>query len=316
MSLYHTDGVDSMLKHWEHTEYISTEEYDSFTQLGTELKPTVSIGYNTALYVEAPDRKRVECVYDARIKGIRLIKGKGPNRDLRLYYDAVNNEDITILAVDGLTGTGKTSTTMEYLIKKNLRDVDISEQSFNYSLDGTTDERKPSDRKIIISKPMVNAGGEEYGFLPGDINEKLVPTITNFTQYFDRYHPAGFTLLREAGFVEIAPLGFIRGRDVEDTDLVVDECQNTKELITMATRRAQGTRMFFLGDTTVFQIDREGNTPEKNGLADLISLLNGAPYFMYIEMKTLEHVVRSNEVKDIMRRLFKKHGENPREWII
>lgn len=300
-------------KHWEHSEYLPTHSYDALKLGSVEIKPSVGIEYNTALYVYAEGRKPLECIYDGHIKSIRPIKGKGPNRDLRLYTDAVMNENITVMAVDGLPGTGKTSTLLKHLINKNLSDIDVNERV----LDGVSDwDIKPSDRKILIAKPAINADGEEYGFLPGDINEKIVPTLSNYTQYFDRYHPAGFELLRAAGYVEVLPLGFVRGRDAENIDVVVDECQNTKELITMVTRRAIDSRIFLLGDTTVFQIDRPGNTPSKNGLADVIDLLKGAHYFMHIEMKALEHIVRSEEVRDVMRRLFNRHGEDPKEWVI
>lgn len=319
-----------MNKHWEHTEYLNDEQYDSFI-LGAKFVPSTPLPYNIALYVDHLDngctdssRKRLECIYDGETKCIRPIKTKGANRDLRLYKDALNNKNITMLAVDGLVGTGKTSTLIEYLIEKNLKDVDLSDRvidgtgvsSFlSYSVMGD-DNDKATDRKILIAKPAVNSAGEEYGFLPGDINEKMTPTLRNYTQYFDRLHPAGFELLRENGYVDILPLGFIRGMDADNMDIIVDEAQNTKELITVATRHAKDARTFFIGDTSPFQIDRENNTPEKNGLSDFIDLMNGAPYFQYIEMKSLEHIVRSDEVRDIMRRMFKKHGRNPKEWIM
>lgn len=305
-----------MVKHWEHVEHLSTADYDALL-LGAKVVPSIDIPYNTAMYVSAEDRKRLECIYDGATKSIRLIKGRGPNRDLRLYKDALNNENITMLAVDGLVGTGKTSTLIEHLINKNLSKVNLESSHANlYSLDGEDDDDKVTDRKILISKPAVNSAGEEYGFLPGDINEKIVPTLKNYTQYFDRLHPAGFELLRENGYVEILPLGFVRGMDADNMDVVVDEAQNTKELVTIATRHAKDTRTFFIGDTSPFQIDKEGNDPNNNGLADIIDLMTGAPYFQYIEMKSLEHIVRSEEVKDVMRRMFKKHGQNPREWIL
>ena len=319
-----------MIKHWEHTEYLRTEDYDSLVRGATGIVPTKPLEYNTALYVEVrfddykdrPSRKRIECIYDGVLKCIRPIKAKGANRDLRLYKDALSNENITILAVDGLVGTGKTSTLIGHLIKQNLKDVDLSDRVFDAMSSFlphsamNDDSDKATDRKILIAKPAVNSAGEEYGFLPGDINEKMTPTLKNYTQYFDRLHPAGFELLRESGYVDILPLGFIRGMDADNMDIIVDEAQNTKELVTVATRHAKDARTFFIGDTSPFQIDREGNTPEKNGLSDIIELLNGAPYFQYIEMKSLEHIVRSDEVRDIMRRMFKKHGKDPKEWIM
>lgn len=308
-----------MIKHWQHVEYVDDEVYKQFLHHNTPVTPSIQLPFNTAVYIQPiTGGKRLEGIYDPTLKGIRQLKYKSqkgkpvPNRDLRLYLDAVLSEHITVLAVDGLMGTGKTSTCIESLIEEHLSDIKVDERVLN-----NPDWKPDTDaHKIMIAKPAVNSGGEEYGFLPGDINEKIAPTIKNYTQYFDRNHQAGFELLNAAGYVEILPLGFIRGLDAENMTVVVDECQNTTELITVVTRRAKDSRIFLLGDTSPFQIDLKGNTPKKNGLADTIDLLRGAHYFQYIEMKSLEHIVRSDEVRDIVRRLFKKYGEDPQEWVV
>lgn len=306
-----------MLKHWEHTEVATRQDYDQFQRYGTPFEPNRTnladtLEANTAVFI-IPEGggKRLEGIYDKAKGGIRpLFRSDVPNRDLRLYIDALNNPNITQIAVDGLMGTGKTSTTMEYLIKTHLADIRIPNHW------QTTDWKPQVDtHKLLIAKPAVNAGGEEYGFLPGTIDEKISPTIKNYTQYFDRFHQGGFEALNQMGYVEILPLGFVRGLDAENMTVVVDECQNTRELVTIVTRKAKDARIIMLGDTSPFQIDLVGNTPNKNGLTDIIDLLAGAEYFQYIEMKSLENIVRSAEVRDIVRRLFNKHGADPREWV-
>lgn len=305
-----------MLKHWEHTEYVDNSTFESFRDLGVVIQPSVSLPANTGVFIECLNgSKRLEGVYDTKVQGIRPLKEKGKNRDIRLYLDAINDPSITLLAVDGLMGTGKTSSVIEKVIEQHLQQIKVPTNVDGLSVTG---EFENVEHKVLIAKPYVNSGGEEesYGFLPGDINEKFDPTIKNFTQYFDRWHQSGFKALRSAGYVEILPLGFVRGMDAENMTIIADECQNTSELISIATRKANKCRIFFLGDTSPFQIDRIGNTPKKNGLTHLINLLHGAPYFQYIEMKSLEHILRSDEVRDIVRRLFRKHGENPQEWTI
>ncbi|WIT25997.1 hypothetical protein [Bacillus phage SPO1L1] len=299
----------STFKHWEHTEYVNKEDYQAFLDHNVPLTPSVSLPYNTAVYVESPSEgsKRLEGIYDPTVKGIRKLKSKKePNRDLRLYQDAMMSDHMTVVAVNGLMGTGKTSTCIEYLISQHLAPT--------ISVDGLG--AMSEHHKLLIAKPSVNADGEEYGFLPGDINEKIQPTLANYVQYFERNHQCSFDELREAGVVEILPLGFIRGLDAKNMTIVVDECQNTKELVTVVTRKAkEDSRIFLLGDTSPFQIDRQGNTPENNGLTHIIDLLCGASYFQYIEMTSIENIVRSDEVKDIVKRLFKKHGSDPKEWV-
>lgn len=300
-----------MRRHWQYTEVVDQEIYNSFVN-GLPIVPSEPLTDNLAVFVECINGgKRLEGIYDPDIKAIRELKDKSaPNRDLRLYIDAVRTKRITMIAVDGLMGTGKTSTCVESVIEQHLSNVRIPNMA--------DDSKLNIEHQIFICKPYINAGGkdEQYGFLPGDINDKLDPTISNFIQYFDRYSQVGFEKLRDAGYIKILPLGYIRGLDAKDMTIIADETQNTKELVSLATRKANRARIFFLGDTSPFQIDRPGNTSKKNGLNHIIDLLNGAPYFQYIEMKTLQHIVRSVEVRDIVRRLFEKYGESPQDWII
>ena len=300
-----------MMKHWEHTELVTEADFTLFSKSNHIITSSTSIPANTAVYVSYRD-KRLEGIYDPGLKGIRPLKNKtAPNRDLRLYLDAIDSPHMTMVAIDGLMGTGKTSTCVEAVINRHLQGV---KRAMGMKLQ----EHRAGDHKVLIAKPHVNAGGqtEQIGHLPGDIDEKMDPTLRNFIQYFDRFHQAGFEALREAKYVEILPLGFIRGLDAMNLTIIVDECQNTRELVSTATRKAAGSRIFFLGDTSPFQIDLAGNTPKDNGLTHLVDLLRGAPYFQYIEMKTLEHIVRSDEVRDIVRRLFKKYGQDPQEWAV
>lgn len=308
--------LTSHMKHWEYTAYVSRQEFDSFSKRHSVISTRESIPSNTGVFVQCETgSKRLEGVYDSKLGGIRPLLTNGPNRDMRLYLDAIQNENITIIAVDGLMGTGKTSTIIEAVIKQYmLKDHEPWKEK-------DEEDEKPfntSDHKVLIAKPHVNAGGshEQYGHLPGDLYEKLDPTLGNFIQYFDRWHPEGFHRLREKGQVQVLPLGFIRGLDAENMTIIVDEAQNTRELVTVVTRKAKMSRIVLLGDTSPFQIDLEGNTPKKNGLKDIIDLLAGAPYFQYIKMQSIEHILRSEETRDIVKRLFKKYGENPIEWII
>ena len=305
-----------MLSHWEHTAIITKEQYDLFTQHNQPIELSTLEDYippNTAVYIQSEDgSKPLEAICDPSLKALRRLNSSNQaNRDLRLFEDTMKNENITVIAVDGFMGTGKTSTTIEHLITKHLADVH-PDPHFAYAEESIKDR---TDRhNILISKPDVNAGDESYGFLPGDLVEKFLPKMRNYTQYFDRNHPSGFNLLNRAGYVDILPLGFVRGMDATNTSVIVDECQNTKELVTMVSRRAKGTRIFLIGDTSPFQIDVKGNTTENNGLTHIIDLLKGASYFQYIEMKSVEHIVRSEEVRDLVRRLFKKYGDDVRNW--
>jgi predicted ribonuclease YlaK len=288
-----------MVKHWEHIEVVESCDYRKFIDHDVPLQTRTDLPANTAVFIEcATGGKRLEGIYDAELRAIRSLKNKSaPNRDMRLYLDAVLNENITMIAVDGLMGTGKTSTCIEELCRTYLKNASAPKTVWD-----TTWKPDPDIHRILIAKPNVSASGEDYGYLPGDINEKLDPKLQNFIQYFNRFHFLGFNKLRELGYVEILPLGFVRGLDAKNMTVIVDECQNTMELVSVATRKAEGSRIFFLGDTSPFQIDNPNNTPSRNGLTQLVDLLQGASYFQYIEMKTVEHILRGEEVRDIVRR--------------
>jgi predicted ribonuclease YlaK len=167
-----------LIKHWQHTELVESDIYKQFLQHNVPITPSIALPYNTAVFIDPiGGGKRLEGIYDPTVKGIRQLKYKSPkgravpNRDLRLYLDAVANENITVLGIDGLMGTGKTSTCIENLIEQHLSGVKVDERVLSHP-----DWKPPFDaHKIMIAKPAVNSGGEEYGFLPGDIDEKIKP---------------------------------------------------------------------------------------------------------------------------------------------
>lgn len=247
---------------------------------------------NLGVYIENDDGRRTIGIVDNEYKVIRNLKGKkAPNKDLQLLYDAFQNKNITMIAIDGFVGTGKTSSVVKEAIDKWIK----------------------KEKKVYISKPHVFT--ENYGFLPGDIDEKLDPTLKNYSQWFNRYtneqyEVSAYQHYKEQDLLEIQPLAYIRGCDIPDAMLVVDECQNAIELQSIATRRAKNSLFVFIGDTSGFQFDNKKCTPNNNGFTKLIKLLDGADYFQYIELKTLEHILRSNEVRDIMRRYLKLKEEN------
>jgi predicted ribonuclease YlaK len=277
-------------KHWEYIHNIDNITFDQFEKNNVPIKLDKNIvAPNTGVIIENEKTQRSYGIYDPEIKAIRKLKGKiAPNKDLQLLYDAFENKNITIIAVDGLPGTGKTSTVVEEAIKNWIN----------------------KEKKVYIVKPYVFS--ESYGFLPGDIDEKTDPTLQNFIQWFERYSKKQFKgngayeYYKNQDWLKVLPLAFARGIDIENAFVIVDESQNTTELLTMATRKARASTFCFIGDTSFFQMDNKKCSPEKNGLKDLIDLLSGSPYFQHIELKTIDHILRGEEVKDIIKKFLKK----------
>jgi len=109
--------------------------------------------------------------------------------------------------------------------------------------------------KIIITRPTVVAG-EDIGFLPGDINDKLAPFTAPVYENMHRlYDKVKIEKCIEEGKIEIVPISFMRGRNFTDCLVVVDESQNLTDNQTelILTRICQGSKVIFCGDTA--QID-------------------------------------------------------------
>lgn len=109
--------------------------------------------------------------------------------------------------------------------------------------------------KIIITRPTVVAG-EDIGFLPGDINEKLAPFTAPVYENMHRlYDKEKIEKCIEEGKIEIVPISFMRGRNFTDCLVVVDESQNLTDVQTelILTRICNGSRVIFCGDNA--QID-------------------------------------------------------------
>lgn len=163
------------------------------------------------------------------------------------YIDALLDKRM-VFAV-GPAGTGKTLLAVLRAIKA-LREQEIA--------------------KIILTRPAVSVD-EKHGFLPGDLNAKMEPWTRPIFDVFEEYYglPETKRMLDE-GTIEIAPLGFMRGRTFKNAYVIADEMQNatpdqTKMLLT---RIGEGSSMIITGDLK--QHDRGF---EKNGLKDFLERL-------------------------------------------
>lgn len=165
------------------------------------------------------------------------------------YIDALLNPNFDIVFAMGPAGTGKTMLGTQYAMKGLI--------------DGDFD-------KIVITRPTVSTD-EQLGFLPGDLMAKMAPWVIPIMDYFKEVYPlpAIEKMLREE-VIEVAPLGFMRGRTLKRACVIFDEAQNAtpNQMKMMLTRIGEGTRMIVTGD--IRQHDRGY---EANGLKDFIERL-------------------------------------------
>lgn len=152
-------------------------------------------------------------------------------------------------------------------------------------------------KKIIITRPAVEAG-ENLGFLPGDLKEKIDPYLRPI---YDALHDMipfeklGYYMERE--IIEIAPLAYMRGRTLNNAFILLDEAQNTTpmQMKMFLTRMGPNSKMIVTGDTS--QIDLPSN--QRSGLKEAVRILNQTLGIGFVELNERD-VVRHRLVKNII----------------
>jgi len=158
--------------------------------------------------------------------------------------------------------------------------------------------------RIIFSRPAVEAG-ENLGFLPGDLKEKVDPYLRPlYDALYDVMATEKVEKFIEDGTIEIAPLAFMRGRTLSSAYIILDEAQNTtvQQMKMFLTRLGEGSKMLINGDTS--QIDLPAGTP--SGLAHAVHLLNGVKGIAHVQL-THKDIVRHKLVTRIVQAYDSEH---------
>src|SRR4051795_6404596 len=160
-------------------------------------------------------------------------------------------------------------------------------------------------KKIILTRPAVEAG-ENLGFLPGDLKEKIDPYLRPLYDALDDMIPAdklGYYMTTRT--IEIAPLAYMRGRTLDNAFIILDEAQNATDLQLkmFLTRIGANAKAIITGDVT--QIDLPKN--QKSGLEKAVRILRNIDGIAHIELDE-EDVVRHRLVKAIIK-AYNKDGE-------
>ena len=157
--------------------------------------------------------------------------------------------------------------------------------------------KKGEVKRIVLTRPAVEAG-ENLGFLPGDMKEKVDPYLTPlYDALHDMLGVEQTEKLIEKGTIEIAPLAFMRGRTLDDSFVILDETQNTTpaQMKMFLTRLGFRSKMVITGDVT--QIDLKIGT--KSGLIDAAEILGGIDEITILHL-TSDDVVRHPLVQKII----------------
>ena len=202
-----------------------------------------------------------------------LVKARTPNQ--RRLVDAVKQNDM-VFAI-GPAGTGKTYTAVALAVRA-LKNKEV--------------------RRIILTRPAVEAG-ENLGFLPGDLRDKLDPYLQPLYDALRDMIPQQKLLSYwEDSTIEIAPLAFMRGRTLDNAFVILDEAQNAtqSQLKMFLTRMGRNAKFVVTGDIT--QIDLPRN--QKSGLVQATQILKDIEGISVIELDNSD-VIRHRLVTKIIR---------------
>ena len=149
----------------------------------------------------------------------------------------------------------------------------------------------------MLTRPAVEAG-ENLGFLPGDLQEKVDPYLRPlYDALHDVMGPDQTAKAFERGLIEIAPLAYMRGRTLEDSFIILDEAQNTtpEQMKMFLTRLGFGSKMVITGDVTQIDLPRG----KRSGLIEAQRILRDIPEIGFI-IFTEQDVVRHSLVQKII----------------
>lgn len=209
------------------------------------------------------------------VLSIKAVRGK--TKEQQAYIQAIKENDIVICT--GPAGCGKTYLAVSLAIQM------IAERGSNI-------------HKIAITRPIVESGNNPIGFLPGSIDSKthpyMIPIYDSLLDYIDNTQ---ITLMKEMNQLEVAHLGYMRGRTFKNTFMILDEAQNTdyEQLKMFMTRMGPGSKMLITGDLSQVDIF-------DSGLKDVIEKLRDIDGIKMIEM-TSSSIQRHPLVATIVEKL-------------
>lgn len=207
-----------------------------------------------------------------------VVKARTENQ--RRIVDSISKNDM-VFAI-GPAGTGKTYTAVALAVRA-LKNREV--------------------KKIILTRPAVEAG-ENLGFLPGDLKEKLDPYLQPlYDALYDMIPAEKLVYYLENKIIQIAPLAFMRGRTLDNAFVILDEAQNATEgqLKMFLTRMGASAKFIITGDIT--QVDLPKNQP--SGLPQAMRLLNNVDGIEFITLDGTD-VIRHRLVKKIVELYDKK----------
>ena len=203
------------------------------------------------------------------------------------YVEAVRDKDV-VFAI-GPAGTGKTYIAVALAITA-LKNKEV--------------------QKIILARPAVEAG-ENLGFLPGDLQEKVDPYLRPlYDGLYDILGRDKALGLKEKEIIEVVPLAYMRGRTLDNAFIILDEAQNTtrEQMKMFLTRMGMGSKVVVTGDVTQIDLPRG----KKSGLVEAEKILRKVKGIEFCYLNDVD-VVRHEMVRRIIRAYDDYYRKEPKE---
>ncbi len=237
---------------------------------------------NEYLLLRPPNGARGTALARVDAEGRHLVALRAPERGLwgvqarnkEQYYaiDALLDEHLTLVSLLGKAGTGKTLLALAAALHLTLK--------------------RRQFRGVLVCRPVVPVG-RDIGFLPGDVERKLMPWMKPIVDTVEFLLDTGGAMkghadvmgLMRSGLIEIQPLTYIRGRSIAKRFVVIDEAQNLTplEVKTVITRMGSDAKVVLTGDP--WQIDNPYVDRNSNGFIYLINRFRGQPMAAHVELR-------------------------------
>ncbi|MCX7727998.1 MAG: PhoH family protein [Bacteroidia bacterium] len=208
------------------------------------------------------------------------------NAEQAFALDALLNDNIKLVTLQGVAGTGKTLLSVAGAL-----------------------ERRRHYQQIYLARPIVPLSNKDIGYLPGDIHQKINPYMEplwdnlKFIKSLYSEKDKEFKQINEMIENEkllVSALAYIRGRSLSNIYFIIDEAQNLTphEIKTIITRAGEGTKIIFTGD--VRQIDTPYLDAQSNGLSYLIEKFKGQDIYAHITLQKGERSTLANLANELL----------------
>lgn len=247
---------------------------------------------DNGFYILKNDKNSILCFYNPVKQVIERVEKqyvygiKPKNAEQTFALHALLNDNIRLVTLQGVAGTGKTLLALASAL----------EQSNRY-------------HQIILARPIVPLSNKDIGFLPGSAEDKvnpyMQPLFDNLSFIKNQFgenekKTKKIQEMEEDGKLKISALAFIRGRSLSNVIFIVDEAQNLTphEVKTIITRAGENTKIIFTGD--VHQIDTPYLDEQSNGMSYIIDRLKGNELFAHILLEKGERSELANLANDLL----------------